>query len=594
MSLCSPNGHNYLRSHRENVGWHGLVVAKTYLQIHPKTHLAIFESSSELGGVWSPSRCYPSLKTNNQLGTFHYGDFPMSEAQFGVKHGEHIPGRVVHEYFLAYAKHFGFYDYIHFNSKVETAECKESNGWLLSVSTTTRESGLILARKLIIATGLTSQPFGPKLPGIELFQAPFIHSKDVAQRDQDLQKMSDIVVLGNNKSAYDAAYAYASRGTKVHLVIRESGKGPLWMFPAFVTPLKIWTEKLISTRLLGWFSPCVWGDADGHGTIRWLLSNTLIGRLLMSLVWMILTKDVEHLLDFNHSPETKRLRPWTPPFWHGTGISVVNYDGDFQGLVRDGKIEVHISDVEMLSKNKVHLQNGAELKADGIIAATGWSHAPSVKFLPSGIEARLGLPGHGSVSDDEAELERLLSKQTDAEILRQFPILKNQPASTSRREISQHSRPWRLFRFIIPPAFVSHRTIAFAGMLLSLRTATTAELQALWIASFLDGSLDVENCLKHFSAAKSRIRERESLFTRVLWDTMLMTQFGRWRCPSGWGDRFPDFAFDCLPYFDLLLGDLGLKKQRKKGWLADAVEQNVPEDYGGVVEEWITLQKKSL
>ena len=174
----------------------------------------------------------------------------MSESRFGAKRGHHIPGQVVHDYLVAYAKHFGFYDRIQCNSEVNVAECKGNDGWLLSISTTQETKRQLLARKLIVATGLTSEPFVPLLPGRKAFQGPIFHSKELAKNDSKLSAMSSIVVLGNNKSAYDSAYAYAVQGVKMHLVIRESGKGPLWMVPAFVTPLKIWLERLLSTRML--------------------------------------------------------------------------------------------------------------------------------------------------------------------------------------------------------------------------------------------------------------------------------------------------------------------------------------------------------
>ena len=573
------------------------MAAKTYLQVHPTAQLAIFESSSEIGGVWSPSRCYPFLKTNNQFGTFHTGDFPMPESRFGTRRGEHIPGRAMHEYLAAYAKHFDLFDYIQSNSKVEIAECREDDGWLLSISSAVRKADKrILARKLIVATGLTSQAFVPQLPGSETFQGPIVHSKHLAQRDQMLRGMSSIVVLGNNKSAYDAAYSYASQGIKVHLVIRQSGKGPLWMAPSIVTPFKVWIEWLLSMRLLSWFSPCVWGNADGYGFFRWFLNSTTIGRLLMSFLWMVLAMDVENALAFEKSAETEKLRPWTSPFWQGTSLSLLTYDGDFYGLVRSRQIEVHVSDVDKLLKDKVCLKSGAELESDALITATGWVHSPSIKFLPEGIEKDLGLPGYGYIDENELKL----SKLADAEVLGRHPILKSQPKSLKRqssprqdRPRKQLSRPWRLFRFVVPPAFVSRRTIAFSGMLITVRTSTIAELQGLWITSFLDGSLNIESCLKQFSASESRRFEKDTLYARVLWDTMLMTQFGRWRHPSGFGDRAPDFVFDSLPYFDVLLGDLGLKKRRKKSWLLEIVGHYRPEDHGHIVEEWIELQKKN-
>jgi hypothetical protein len=66
----------------------------------------------------------------------------------------------------------------------------------------------------------------------------------------------------------------------------------------------------------------------------------------------------------------------------------------------------------------------------------------------------------------------------------------------------------------------------------------------------------------------------------------LHSQFGKWRYPAGYGARFPDFAFDSLPYLDLLLSELGLKAHRKEGRIAEWFTPYGPEDYGDLIGEW--------
>ena len=62
--------------------------------------------------------------------------------------------------------------------------------------------------------------------------------------------------------------------------------------------------------------------------------------------------------------------------------------------------------------------------------------------------------------------------------------------------------------------------------------------------------------------------------------------------PAGHGDRFPDFAFDTLPYVDLLVDGPGLKVRRKKGWLAEIMQPFGPADYRELVEEWLEKVKR--
>jgi len=186
-----------------------------------------------IGGTWAKERLYPSLKSNNMLGTYEYSDFPMDEATYGVKPGEHIPGPVVHRYLTNYAQHFGFYNQIRFQTKVVSAEHQTGGGWLLTCTEavkdkTTHENSLIFTSKLIVAGGLTSEPILPNFPGEETFQAPLFHNKDLGERADLINTCKNVCILGATKSAWDAAYSYASKGVKVEMIIRESGHGPSW------------------------------------------------------------------------------------------------------------------------------------------------------------------------------------------------------------------------------------------------------------------------------------------------------------------------------------------------------------------------------
>ncbi len=528
-----------------------------------------------MGGTWAEHRLYPGLKSNNMLGTYEYSDFPMDES-YGVKPGQHIPGPVLHSYLKNYAAKFGLLDRTRFMSKVETAERKDGEGWLLTVSSGSQQ-GNILAEKLIVATGLTSEPFMPALEGSDNFEPPIFHSRDFRLHAESLKTAESVVVFGGTKSGWDAAYAYATAGVEVDMVIRESGHGPVWMAPPYVTPLHKWLEKLIYTRLLTWFSPCVWGDADGFSGIRNFFHGTAFGRWIVDTFWGILGNDVITLNAFEKHPETKKLKPWSNAFFIGSSLGILNYETNFFDLVRKGKIKVHIADIFSLSGRNVYLSTGDKLKADALVCATGWLHHPPIRFLPEGIDDELGLPHFSNEPAEEA-------RKADHEILTRFPRLKAQPAPnpkakplTARSSNSpaaiQPNRPYRLYRFMVPPALVDDRSIGFAGALMTTGTPLIAQTQALWLSAYFDGKIYPEGDITH--------------------ETVLHSQFGKWRYPAGHGARFPDFVFDALPYLDLLLSQLGLKVHRKNGRMAEWFAPYGPEDYKGLNEEWRHLNEKA-
>ncbi|KAK7545383.1 dimethylaniline monooxygenase (N-oxide forming) [Phyllosticta paracitricarpa] len=557
-------------------GWNGLAATKTYIQLHPTENVVVIDSAESIGGVWSQERLYPGLKSNNMLGTYEFSDFPMDEETYGIKTGQHMPGAVLHRYLTDYAERF-ISKRVRLRTKVDTAEQDESGAWLLRTSCE-GEIGTLRTQRLIVATGVTSEPAVPQFQGQESFAAPIFHAKDFRQRDDTLVTCRSVTVVGGAKSAWDAAYAFAEAGIYVDLIIRESGRGPVWMAPPYVTPLKKWLESLLTTRLLTWFSPCIWGDEDGYGLIRWFLHGTWVGRKIVDAFWHILAEDVKALNGYDKHPETKKLKPWNSAFWVASSLSILNYPTDFFELVRCRQIRVHIASITHLSARTVHLSDGQALPADALLCATGWKATPPLTFLPPGSAASLGLP-------HTTKLASALVEKANATILSLFPRLKSQPPVPHRTEYANTSHPFRLYRLIAPPAHVCsphhhhhHRTLAFAGMTMTTCTALMAQTQALWISAYFDGAL-------------TRVPADAAAAT---WSALLHSQFGRWRYPLGYGARVPDFAFDVLPYVDMLLRDLGLRTRRKGSWWRDILSPHGVEDYRGLVEEWAEKEGRKV
>jgi cation diffusion facilitator CzcD-associated flavoprotein CzcO len=284
--------------------------------VHREAKAVILDESASIGGTWTSERLYPGLKSNNQLGTFEYPDFPMKTGEFPVRQGQHIPGEVLHDYLVKFATHFGLEKLIRYKTRVTKASYDDQTGtWSLTVEPVDKAKPYtIIATKVIIATGLTSDPFIPYIPGSEVFHAPILHQKQLSPYTDALlsSSRSNITVYGSAKSAYDTVYLFASQGIKVHWVIRSSGMGPAWMIPPFVTPFKMLAEKLVNMRIMTWMSPCIWGDADGYVRIRKWLHGTWLGRKIVDGFWWVLTNDIYTLNKYDAHPETRKLKPWSP------------------------------------------------------------------------------------------------------------------------------------------------------------------------------------------------------------------------------------------------------------------------------------------
>lgn len=338
-----------------------------------------------------------------------------------------------------------------------------------------------------------------------------------------------------------------------------------------------------------WLSPCIWGAEDGHPWIRRFLHGTWLGRLVVKSFWSLLAYDVLSRGGYDKHPETKKLKPRLDMMYIAASFSALNYDDDIFEFVRSGQVKVHIGDIDHLSRNTVHLDDGTSFETQFIFAHTGWHHAPSIKFLPEGIDAQLGLPHEvGSLKlDGGAEPEDVLLAKADQQIVSQFPSLKDRPAcfaaapASSSQASPSELTPFMLYRGMAPPSasMLRYRDIAFCGMMSNLVGPMNAHLQSLWVVAYMTRKLVRDKAADTTDASAMRALQ---------WENILHNRFGKWRYPADWGTKKPpSVMLDSVPYWDMLLKDMGLDWNRGRGGLlARLFVPYMPRDYAGIVPEW--------
>lgn len=563
-------------------GIFGLTCTSTYHRLHPGASIIVLDSSSSVGGPWAHHRTFPGLRTNNLLGMYEHPDFPMDAIQFGLTPGEHVPAEKMLEYLEALVDWSGIREFIRLNARVEIIE-REGTRWQLQCMGSLKTgpgSFKVKARKLILANGNTNKPFMPTYPRSLGFQPKILHSKDFPRHfDTTAVPQSHTLVVGGGKSAWDISYACAiQQKSTVSMLLRPSGHGPIWMPPTHVTPFSLWLEKLVFTRFFGFMSPCPWAKTSGiEGWLRTFFHNTWLGRSIAGAFWKILGDDVHALNRLDEHPETKKLRPWTNAFETGNTLSIHNYPTSFFELVRQGRVNILIDEVDRFDEgNTVMLQSGRTLNVDTVICATGWHTGNTIEFRPEAVEQKLGIPSLRIDPEDE-----LLVKQTENDLYAQFPCLKRNtnrvyhpnPALRGTAVAKSKQQPYRLHRFLVPPDLLEDRSIAFAGALHTLGTFPCAYIQSLWITAYLDGNL---------------VLPSNGQVEAIKAETLRNSQYCTLRHTFGYGSVSPDLVWDSLPYFDTLLKDLGIEERRKGGWfgLRECIKSYGPEDYRGMVEEW--------
>lgn len=384
-----------------------------------------------------------------------------------------------------------------------------------------------------------------------------------------------------------------------------------------IDPLAPNSNPRADTRLLHWFAPCTWAQDSGYKAIQSFYHCTAIGRAITNGFWNTIANDVITLMGFDKHPECAKLKPTAEALFTGTSFSILNYDTDFLEPIRNGTVKIHQADLSHLSKGKVHLDDaeGTVLDSDAFICLTGWKQRPLLKFLPEGIDRKIGLPFVPVDADQQCAPDDCLAVQTDlleradAEIQARFPRLtvpmkfnpnyvpltqtkafKQTPNTEAETAPSSPLTPFMLYHFMVPgtSGFLGTKDLAVAGAVQNFSNVICAHIQGLWISAFFDGKLarDPSSAVMLADVDTENAKgEGTMTLDEVHWQTVLHNRFGKWRYPNDPGAKHPDFVFEALQYMDTMMADLGLQVHRKGGWFKEITDPYGPEDYRNINEE---------
>jgi len=202
----------------------------------------LFESSTELGGVWSDGYLNFGAQVQRELYKFPDWPFPPDTPDF-------TPGPMIQQYLRNFAEQFGITSKIRFDARVIRLAEAESphSGWFVEFESDGEAHGMIFDR-VVICTGLYSQtPHVPEFPGRDQFSGEVFHNSRLKTPDQLEGKR--VAIIGYGKGASDAAVESARLAQRTHLVFREAH----WPIPqklAGLLPFK-WglLNRLCSTLL---------------------------------------------------------------------------------------------------------------------------------------------------------------------------------------------------------------------------------------------------------------------------------------------------------------------------------------------------------
>ncbi|MDR5655374.1 flavin-containing monooxygenase [Ruixingdingia sedimenti] len=333
--------------------------------------VTVFEKVHDVGGVWSTTRLYPGVSTQNGKDTYCLSDFPMPK-----DYPEWPSGWQVQKYIESYADHFGLRPLIRLSTPVTHAAQGADGRWTVTYRPEGGEERSEVFDFLTICNGIFSAPAVPAFEGAEDFRAAggmICHSSEFLNLDD--ARGRHVVVIGYGKSSCDVAVGLADAAGSMTVVAREL----IWKMPKKLGGVLNY-KYLFLTRMGEGLFPYI--QLKGvekflHGAGR-PVRNSMLGSVQGLITRQLGLKKLGAL----PRGSFERIARST--------VSLVT-DGFFD-LVRQGRIalkrDTAIARLEVADGRRFAvLTSGDRIPADVVICGTGWRQ--EVPFLDAEVQARL-------------------------------------------------------------------------------------------------------------------------------------------------------------------------------------------------------------
>lgn len=346
-------------------GLAGLSTAKTLKMFGHSVML--FEKQADIGGVWSASRRYPGLTTQNPRDTYAFSDFPMPD-----DYPEWPSGYQMQAYLESYIDRFDLRRLIRLNTEVVAAKLQPGGtDWALTLRGPEGMSE-VQADWLIVCNGIFSIPTLPNFPGSEMFRDAgglILHSSEFT--DINAAKDKNVLVIGYGKSSCDVAQAVSAVSASTTLLARKL----IWKIPKKLMNVLNF-KHLFLTRL-------------GEGLFRYIEVRGFEkflhgpGRPIRNAMM----RSVENVIAAQLKLAETGLRP-TEPLESIARSTVSLVTDGFYEKIAAGTILLR-KDVEIaaLRPGQAELSDGTRLPADLIVCGTGWDQ--QIPFFDAELVSRI-------------------------------------------------------------------------------------------------------------------------------------------------------------------------------------------------------------
>jgi len=346
-------------------GVSGLVTAKT-LREHG-FEVVVFEKEAELGGVWTSTRRYPNVTTQNTRDTYAFSDFPMP-----AHYPEWPSGVQIQEYLTNYARHFDLLSRIRFGTTVEHVEAMEegAGGWII----TTQRNGITYEGRvdfLVVCNGVFSEPTRPQLPGQEEFAGQVLHSTEFRDEHLEAAKTKKVAVVGFAKSAHDILAQVSNVASQNPVCIYRQAK---WKMP------RIFWGLNFKYLLLHRFGESLFPYRNLFGIHKFL--HGPLGKPVTDF----LVKTLGNLVSRQLKLKKSGLLP-AQGFDSIANCSIGLTSDQFYERAANGQLDLEQGEIARFEKDGVVLDNGKKVSADLVVFATGFRQ--TVPFFDQDVVSQL-------------------------------------------------------------------------------------------------------------------------------------------------------------------------------------------------------------
>ena len=296
-----------------------------------------YEAGARVGGQWvlestsGTSSAYRSLSANTHKGMCGYADFPLPDDYPDFPSHEQMAA-----WFESYARHFGLFERIRLDTRLEAALPREGGGWTLRFA----GGGEASHDALVVATGNLWHPRWPELPGD--FDGERLHAKDYLDPSDPVDcRGRRVLVVGLGNTACELAVELSGEGMASEVLLSaRSGQN---VVPRMVAPVPHPSEPL-------------------EGPLAWL------PRVVREAAFRrIFPRIVKQLTSARPRPESLGLPPApADPFEKRFVMNDHLFDRIAEGRIRPKP------GVKALRGTKVEFLDGSQEEVDVLLAGTGY------------------------------------------------------------------------------------------------------------------------------------------------------------------------------------------------------------------------------